>query len=77
MRAEDKKEIRIYPNPSQDELIINTKYQETNITIFNAQGRFLKSIIVRENRIPINDLSSGTYILKVHGSDDIFRFMKK
>jgi hypothetical protein len=61
-------QIRVYPNPASDELVISSpKHIHTPILIFNLKGQKVKSIPVSgtEIRISLDDLASGLYFVKI------------
>jgi hypothetical protein len=62
--------IQIYPNPAQNILNLKLMNENTNptfITIYDKLGNNLKSLnsIDSEIRVPVSDLNSGTYYLRV------------
>lgn len=65
-------EIIIYPNPTQDILLIKGVETQT-LRIFDLQGRLLKTSSGQE--IGVEDLAEGTYLLQVGTS--IVRFIKQ
>jgi hypothetical protein len=74
-------EIKVYPNPANDHLIINipkTGHSIQKISIVNFTGQILlerpvlmDELYMNEFRIPLSEIDSGTYLLKLYGSDDI------
>lgn len=64
--------VVIYPNPSQDVLIVSGIEAQT-LRVFDMQGRLLKS----ENgtQVHVSDLAKGTYLLQV--GTQVVRFIKK
>lgn len=77
-------EIRVYPNPMQDYLII---LQEENnasdalFRLFSADGTIVKSIscTTGENSIQVNDLPRGLYfgIFTINGQEKTVKIIKK
>lgn len=65
----DNQEVEVYPNPAKTEVVISINKNEKlfDIKIFNVNGTMVKSMTSNREKIviPINDLSSGTYIIKV------------
>lgn len=61
---EDGVVIDIYPNPTQNSLNINTIEAINSVTIFNLQGKIIKSVF-QKKIIDVSDLSSGFYFLEV------------
>ncbi len=72
-------DVIIYPNPVSNYLQVKgvRSNSNTNYIVYNMKGLIVKST----NKLPIDvqDLSSGTYIIKFHGDDVIEskRFIKK
>lgn len=64
--------VVIYPNPSQDMLIVNG-IEAQALRVFDMQGRLLKA----ENgtQVHVSDLAEGTYLLQV--GTQVVRFIKK
>ena len=64
--------VVIYPNPSQDMLIVSGIEAQT-LRVFDMQGRLLKA----ENgtQVHVSDLAEGTYLLQV--GTQVVRFIKK
>jgi hypothetical protein len=57
-------EITIYPNPSKDYINISVENAEIkNVQIYNLTGKLVKQ--EKSNKININDLPVGMYIIKV------------
>jgi len=73
-------EMKIYPNPATNNIIIESPYQAT-IEISNIQGHLLKSIAANENHtsIDISDIAKGMYFVKVKTKKEIAvkKFIKK
>ena len=65
-------QILIYPNPTQDVLLING-IEAQDLRVFDLQGRLLKT----ENgtQLNVSDLAEGTYLLQV--GTQVVRFIKK
>ena len=64
--------VVIYPNPSQDILIVSG-IEAQALRVFDMQGRLLKA----ENgtQVHVSDLAKGTYLLQV--GTQVVRFIKK
>lgn len=64
--------VVIYPNPSQDMLIVSG-IEAQALRVFDMQGRLVKS----ENgtQVHVSDLAEGTYLLQV--GTQVVRFIKK
>lgn len=66
--------IQVYPNPFNNELIINSKSIPTDVSLYNILGSKI-NIEVQDNfRIDTSFLSAGTYFLKLQteGSQQTF-----
>lgn len=59
--------IRIYPNPTQDILIIDGLPQGQTIRVYNMQGQILTSVLIDGLNAKINlaNLQQGTYLLQI------------
>jgi len=67
---EDKVEIKVYPNPVQDTLYINSTSKIKSIYIYNLQGtkpKYKGNIDNYQTQISIRDLKSGIYLLTALG----------
>ncbi len=64
-------EIKIYPNPANDyviiENILNTENQSTKITAFDAQGKTVFDIFTKENalKVDVSNWERGLYLVKI------------
>lgn len=65
-------DMEVYPNPASDYLIIQTE-PGASYTMTNLQGQVVKEgpLLNSISRIEIQDLSKGTYILKVLYEDKV------
>lgn len=61
--------VKIYPNPSNNELIISSGNKIENITVFNTQGVevFKRTYNSEKVSIDMEDLPAGMYLIKVNG----------
>ena len=64
--------IQFYPNPVQDLLTIES-VQDVDVTIYDLEGKRLKSATMRSGKIDMADLSSGAYILQIKTEKNILR----
>lgn len=65
-----KSKVTISPNPMKDVVNISTADKKlTDVTFYSAEGKLVKSIKENISSIPVNDLKSGVYIIKVKTSD--------
>jgi hypothetical protein len=60
---------QVYPNPAQDFIIVKTDFNFKNgkISVYDLNGKMIKSepIEAYENKIDMNSLVSGFYIIKI------------
>ncbi|MBI1838182.1 MAG: T9SS type A sorting domain-containing protein [Flavobacteriia bacterium] len=58
--------LNIYPNPSFGEIVIETKYNESHLNIYNMQGKLCKMYELKgiNNRISL-EVEKGNYILEI------------
>jgi len=57
--------VNISPNPTNDYLNINTDEPLTQIEIYDLLGKQLATYDGRQTQISIQDLSSGTYMIRL------------
>ncbi len=56
----------IYPNPTSDQLHIRGIETQTQVTLFDLQGRtIVSSILQKDGTINITNVTAGTYVLQV------------
>lgn len=60
-----KNEINIYPNPVKDQINISTKDKIAKTEIYSLTGQLIKSTKLENNKLDVQNLKSGTYILKI------------
>ena len=70
-------QLIVYPNPCRDRLQIEGVEEGERISIYNLQGQLVMQNVgcKVQNYLPIEDLSSGVYILKY--GDRMARFIKE
>lgn len=71
----------VYPNPTRDQLFVqSTKTEQLVFHVFSIEGRVVKSgNISSGTSIPVNDLSSGTYLIRLEqhaATSQPIRFVK-
>ena len=64
--VESKNEIKLYPNPTDDVLTIDSKIPLTKVEIFSILGKKVDEVNSDYKTISTDNLSSGMYILKIH-----------
>ncbi len=73
-----KAEVKIYPNPSSDSLILEGVKNHTCYKIVNTTGQCVQSGILESNVISIQSLAAGMYVILLEGNaSPLGRFIKK
>jgi hypothetical protein len=72
-KVSKRKPITFYPNPANDHIIINTN-EKGVVEIYNLHGKLLiqKQLSANDNIIPVKNLYSGSYVLKVFNENKIY-----
>jgi hypothetical protein len=77
---ENPNDIKIYPNPANDFLNIQSKnpIEIASINIYNALGQFAMTSASNENGVDVSDLSAGIYFVKISSDQGTFnsKFVK-
>lgn len=65
----DNPDISIYPNPARDELFLILPDRTTafEIEIYQYNGRKIKSCLINNNTVNIEDIKSGLYLIRILG----------
>jgi hypothetical protein len=72
---EDEIIFSIYPNPAKDVLNFeNSTTQINNIKIIDLNGKIVKSSILLDNQIRVEDLTKGVYFLQLEAKNSIFTY---
>jgi hypothetical protein len=66
-----KTDIHIFPNPTTDELFIEGLGAE-RVDIFNNTGQLVRSVAQPGNRLDMNGLPAGMYMLRMEGKDGVY-----
>lgn len=80
---ENKNQISVYPNPSRDNITINSLENINEIIIFDTKGAIIYSDNINSStstvNIDISNFANGLYIIHLAGNDDIhqIKFIKK
>lgn len=74
--------LEVFPNPASNILKLKSDLSIKQIAISDLQGKQLKSLITNHSNeitIPIEDLNSGIYLIKVQTDNEtrIVEFMKR
>lgn len=78
--TEETKRIKIYPNPTDGILFIDSHNKKTIMfELFNISGQKLKEGEVQDNKIDVRFLNKGIYLLslKIDNKIESFKFIKK
>ena len=71
--------LLIYPNPTTDQLSINTDIEIQRISVIGITGKTIKSVVSKSKSIDVRELSNGIYFLKIIGEGKIIirKFVKE
>ena len=71
-------EITIYPNPAQDYIIVNTVKNNAEIQIVNNVGQIVlrQKLLSNNQKINIENLRTGIYVVKVFGETQLYKLIK-
>lgn len=61
-------EVNITPSPARDDVnVILGKYTKATVTIYDASGKFIKTVNVdaSSNKIDVSELVKGVYVFNV------------
>lgn len=71
-----KNQVRIYPNPTQDQIILDGLTKGETVRIFSITGAVLKTVTAEEQtKIDVQSLAKGTYLLQV--GTKVIKFIKE
>ncbi|UZT95899.1 M12 family metallo-peptidase [Chryseobacterium fluminis] len=72
-------DIQVYPNPTSDILYITKVSDKADFEIHNAAGQLVKSGVINNNRVQVESLITGVYIITIKdkGISKIIKFIKK
>ena len=66
--------IKVYPNPVSQTLTIDSNVPLDKVELYSILGKKVKDVTTDFKTIPVNDLSNGIYIVKIHlGHQMMFR----
>ncbi|MCO6500610.1 MAG: T9SS type A sorting domain-containing protein [Vicingus serpentipes] len=57
--------ISLFPNPTSNQLTLDSEMNIDEATIFDVSGQVIKSIVLNSNTIDVSELSDGVYFLRV------------
>ena len=72
-------EFNIYPNPASSILYINSRDNNSLITIYDFTGKMILNEKINDNQVNIRNLLNGAYIIKLENSKGIIwgKFVKQ
>lgn len=70
--------VSIYPNPVNFQLVIDTEEEIKSVSIVDAMGKTIKTVLAQNKTLDVSDLKKGIYFLQVQTSNGIAskRFIK-
>lgn len=72
------KKVSLYPNPAKDFVVLQSSKPVSEVKIYSVNGALVKSISnVSDNKINISDLTVGAYIVRINGSAEGLKMIKK
>jgi hypothetical protein len=57
--------LRVYPNPAVDEVMLDSPYPISNLRIFDARGQLILETSNSPNRLDVNSFTKGIYLLRM------------
>ena len=69
VKSNKENEILIYPNPVSESIYLSGIIQQTCFTIYNINGKLIKSGTIINSEIKTNELDKGVYFLKLSDSE--------
>ncbi|WP_375238458.1 T9SS type A sorting domain-containing protein [Aurantibacter sp.] len=75
----DTNTISIFPNPASTGITFKNIKVQTEIIVFNMLGQTVatKTISSNNNTLNVNALTTGTYFIKIKGSNKVLKFIKE
>ncbi len=67
----DKSDITVYPNPVKSSLFVNGLPQNATVKIFDMRGALLISKLNVNEKIDVNNLAKGVYIIQISGKNSV------
>ncbi|MER0440226.1 T9SS type A sorting domain-containing protein [Emticicia sp. W12TSBA100-4] len=61
--------FKIYPNPSEDFVQLNSTLQLKTVEIVDLQGKVIENQTIENGQISVKHLPKGKYILRLYGND--------
>jgi len=73
--------FKIFPNPTNDVIFIQSNFNQFDAHIFNIQGQAIlqKSNLNNNDTIDLNFLSNGVYFVQIHAEkhSKVFKIVKQ
>jgi hypothetical protein len=68
-------DLKVFPNPAQTHIFFESEIQFEHISLFNMRGQLIKRFnnFDSNNRIDLNGVSAGTYLLEFSNDSNTFR----
>jgi hypothetical protein len=68
---EEKQSLSVYPNPTSDFFMIDSKHETTDFTLIDASGKILMTGSINNGvtQVPVHMLAEGTYIVRLVDGD--------
>lgn len=63
------KAVRMYPNPVQHYLTIQSSLPITRVQVFTLLGQLVKEVSSNYTRIYLGELNSGIYMIKIYSNE--------
>lgn len=71
-QGENKLSVRMYPNPTSSVLYLESDVRLESFELYTLAGAELMRGVVHENRISLENLPAGVYILRAHNGKKVF-----
>ncbi len=68
-------EVKLYPNPVINSLVVSSKNAVKKIEIFSMTGVLFRSEISNLNTIDVSNLSKGSYLVNVFTESGVYKQM--
>lgn len=70
--VDDASKFAVYPNPTHNDVFISSTDKELikSYSIYNTLGKIVKTGTLENNKISLNDLSSGIYFIKLKTNEN-------
>ena len=64
------KTLKVYPNPSNDEIHISSNVSLNSIALYDILGKLILRKVKDTNSIDVSNLNAGVYILVMHSENE-------